>query len=110
MQVNNPMVKAKEADVLCSEKIMKKSEYLVYVVEAQSSTPSVPYGDAFSPITRYCITWLSKTSCRLVITCGIKFFKVGPFFIIIDMPPIINSSQNPLVKGDNRERLEARKF
>lgn len=33
------------------------------------------YGDAFQCQTKYCITWVSKDSCRLVVSTGVKFFK-----------------------------------
>ncbi|KAJ3274549.1 SNF1-interacting protein, partial [Borealophlyctis nickersoniae] len=73
--VNNSMVKAKETELVETDHMLKKQEYLLYVVEARTQTPALPYGDAFSPITRYCISWVSKDSCRLVIHCGIKWFK-----------------------------------
>ncbi|KNC99013.1 uncharacterized protein SPPG_05963 [Spizellomyces punctatus DAOM BR117] len=75
MPVNNPMVKVKEAEVIATERLVKRNDYFIYVVEAQSSTPALPYADAFAPVTRYCITWVTKHSCRLVMTCGVKFFK-----------------------------------
>ncbi|KAJ3176505.1 SNF1-interacting protein [Geranomyces variabilis] len=46
-----------------------------YTVETKSETPALPYADAFNPQTRYCITWVSKTSCRLIMTCGILWHK-----------------------------------
>ncbi|KAJ3018958.1 SNF1-interacting protein [Thoreauomyces humboldtii] len=75
MPVNNPMVKVKEAEVHLSQALVKSSPYLVYVVESRSETPTLPYGDAFNPKTRFCITWVSKTSCKLTMTYGIEWFK-----------------------------------
>ncbi|KAJ3088632.1 hypothetical protein HK102_008300, partial [Quaeritorhiza haematococci] len=73
--VNNPMVKIKEADCFETMHLLKKQEWLVYVVEIRNQTPQVTYGDAFSVITRYCITWVSKDSCRLGLSIGLKWFK-----------------------------------
>lgn len=53
----------------------------MYIIEEITKTPEVPYGDTFQTVTRYCITWKSKDSCQLLITCGIDWLK------------------NPLVKG-----------
>ncbi|KAI9204558.1 uncharacterized protein BJ171DRAFT_618603 [Polychytrium aggregatum] len=73
--VNNPMVKAKEADVNQKETISTRNEGIVYVIDAQSQTPGVPYGDSFALLMRYCITWVTKDSCKLLITGGVKWFK-----------------------------------
>ncbi|KAJ3307787.1 Protein Aster-A [Blyttiomyces sp. JEL0837] len=75
MPFNNPIVKAKEAPVEETLYLLKRTEYFVYVVESRSMTPSVPYGDNFSPMSRTCITWVSKNSCKMTIHTGIKFFK-----------------------------------
>lgn len=40
-----------------------------------AQTPNITYGDAFACQTKYCITWVTKDSCRLVISTGVKFFK-----------------------------------
>ncbi|KAJ3154840.1 SNF1-interacting protein [Geranomyces michiganensis] len=75
MPVNNPMVKVKEAEVHITQTLVKSTPYLSYTVETKSETPALPYADAFNPQTRYCITWVSKSSCRLVMTCGILWHK-----------------------------------
>ncbi|KAJ3410855.1 SNF1-interacting protein [Chytridiales sp. JEL 0842] len=75
MPMNQPMVKAKEAEVDEKNYITKRVEHFIYVVETRNMTPTLPYGDTFSPQTRYCITWNSKTSCKLVISTGIRWFK-----------------------------------
>ncbi|KAJ3028812.1 hypothetical protein HK097_005890, partial [Rhizophlyctis rosea] len=79
--INNSMVKAKEAELLGTDHYLKRTEFLTYIIESRTQTPSLPYGDAFSPMSRYCITWVSKTTCRVVVHTGIKWFK------------------NPMVKG-----------
>ncbi|TPX44985.1 hypothetical protein SeLEV6574_g04160 [Synchytrium endobioticum] len=73
--VNNPMVKVTRADTYENQKITRREEFFVYVVQCQSKTPDVPYADAFAPMSRYCITWVSSTSARLVIHIGVKFMK-----------------------------------
>ncbi|TPX31882.1 hypothetical protein SmJEL517_g04903 [Synchytrium microbalum] len=73
--VSNPMVKVTKADTFETQKIVRREEHLVYVIETKTKTPELPYADAFTPHMRYCITWVSATSCRLVITYGVKFHK-----------------------------------
>ncbi|KAI8800352.1 hypothetical protein BJ742DRAFT_860139 [Cladochytrium replicatum] len=73
--INNSMVKAKEADCQETQTVTKRDEFLSYTIELKSQTPSLPYGDTFSPISQYCITWVSSSSSRLVIHVGCKFMK-----------------------------------
>ncbi|RKO90156.1 hypothetical protein BDK51DRAFT_30167, partial [Blyttiomyces helicus] len=68
MPLNNPMVKIKEAEVTQTEVVSKCVDHL-------SVTAGIPYSDAFSPISRYCITWVSKDSCRLAVSYGLRWFK-----------------------------------
>ncbi|KAJ3193988.1 hypothetical protein HK101_003697 [Irineochytrium annulatum] len=75
MPMNNPMVKVKEAKVNEIAYLLKKQEYFVYVVECRGMTPEVPYGDNFTTMGKYCITWAGKDQCKLLITTSIKFFK-----------------------------------
>lgn len=75
MPMNNPLVKLKVVEVQGNVLIMKREEYFSYVVELQSLTPQVPYGDCFTTETRYCISWVSKSSCRLLISNGMTFIK-----------------------------------
>ncbi|KAI8840248.1 hypothetical protein BC829DRAFT_420817 [Chytridium lagenaria] len=74
-------LKVKEGPVNEVAFLMKEIEYFVYVVECRSQTPDVPYGEDFSPIQRFCITWINKNTCRLKAFVGVRFFK------------------NPLMKG-----------
>ncbi|KAJ3181603.1 SNF1-interacting protein [Gaertneriomyces sp. JEL0708] len=75
MPLSNPMLKIKEAEVIFNFKLIKKVDFLCYVVESTSKTPDVPYGDAFSPVTRYCITWAGVGSCRVSMYVGLKWWK-----------------------------------
>jgi hypothetical protein len=52
------------------------------------------YGDAFACQTKYCITWVSKDSIRLVISTAVKFFK-NPMVKSI----IKSQSQKSLAEG-----------
>ena len=74
-KVDNPMTKVKETDCVEAQTLLKKNEHLCYVVDCQSRTVNMPYGDAFQTTTRYCITFASAQSCRLLITIGVAFSK-----------------------------------
>ncbi|KAJ3227515.1 SNF1-interacting protein [Clydaea vesicula] len=73
--INNPMVKVKETECIESQQILKKTEYLLYVVCLQAQTPAITYGDCFALQTKFCIAWVGKEECKLTISCGVKFFK-----------------------------------
>lgn len=75
MKMDNPMLKLKEFEVKCNTTILKKQDYLVYVVETKSSTPQVPYGDCFTTDAKYCITYQSPNSCKVYITSEVVFSK-----------------------------------
>lgn len=68
-------VKVKETELTATQKKVLQKDHIAYVVEMRSQTLGMPYGDTFALVTRYCITWLSKTSCQLLITCGIDWIK-----------------------------------
>ncbi|KAJ3118756.1 hypothetical protein HDU96_009345 [Phlyctochytrium bullatum] len=73
--LNFLLVRAKEVRVDEFSFMMERKEYLCYVVECRSQTPEVPYGDAFSPITRWCITWINKDTCRVKAHSTIRWYK-----------------------------------
>ncbi|KAL2915107.1 hypothetical protein HK105_205431 [Polyrhizophydium stewartii] len=75
LAMNNPMVKVKEADVKEAQTLIKKTEWIMYIVEAKTSTPQLPFGDCFNPMMRYCITWVTEDTCRLALSIGINFCK-----------------------------------
>ena len=73
--VNNPMVKVKETDCVEEQTIIKRDDYLCYIVDTNSKTVNLPYGDAFQTATRFVLTFVSKDSCRLHVSIGLKWFK-----------------------------------
>ncbi|SAL98337.1 hypothetical protein [Absidia glauca] len=75
MPVSNPMVKVKEAEVVETQVLLKKDDYLRYVIQISTKTAQLPYADAFVPSIRYCISWGSPTHARLSICMGVKFVK-----------------------------------
>ncbi|KAI9321723.1 hypothetical protein BX666DRAFT_2023819 [Dichotomocladium elegans] len=75
LPVSNPMVKIKEAEVVETQVLLKKEEYIRYVVQISTKTAQLPYADAFVPSVRYCISWMSKSSCKLTCSIGVKFVK-----------------------------------
>ncbi|KAI8143142.1 hypothetical protein BJV82DRAFT_611536 [Fennellomyces sp. T-0311] len=75
LPVSNPMVKLKEAEVVETQSILKKEEYIRYVVQISTKTAQLPYADAFIPSVKYCISWISKTQCKLTCSMGVKFIK-----------------------------------
>ncbi|KAH6589479.1 hypothetical protein BASA61_005610 [Batrachochytrium salamandrivorans] len=75
LAMNNPMVKLREVDVKETDHILKQNEWITYSVELRSLTPQVPFGDCFSPAMRFCISWVSKDSCRLIVTIAVNFTK-----------------------------------
>ncbi|KAL0094082.1 hypothetical protein F4703DRAFT_1924803 [Phycomyces blakesleeanus] len=75
MPVSNPMVKVKEAEVVENQVILKKEDYIRYVVQISTKTAQLPYADAFIPSVRYCISWISPTESKLVFHMGVKFVK-----------------------------------
>jgi hypothetical protein len=58
-----------------TQTIVTQRDHLLYVVDIRSQTPGMPYGDTFALVTRYCITWVSRSSCQLLVTCGIEWIK-----------------------------------
>ncbi|ORX45898.1 hypothetical protein DM01DRAFT_1311533, partial [Hesseltinella vesiculosa] len=75
MPVNNPMVKAKEADVVETQVLLKKDPYLRYVVQISTKSAQLPYADAFIPSIRYCISWAGPNQCHISVCLGVKFVK-----------------------------------
>lgn len=75
MIINNPMSKVKETDCIETQVLVKKEEYLAYVVQAGTKAAAVPYSDAFTPYIRYCITHIDKRKSKLKCHIGVKFWK-----------------------------------
>ncbi|KAL9552880.1 hypothetical protein MBANPS3_003554 [Mucor bainieri] len=75
MPVSNPMVKAKETDVTETQEIMQQTECTCYIVSVTTKTPNLPYADAFVPTIRYCITYDTPSTCRLVCSLGVQWLR-----------------------------------
>ncbi|KAL0075818.1 hypothetical protein J3Q64DRAFT_1370407 [Phycomyces blakesleeanus] len=75
MPVTNPMVKAKETNVIETHQILEEKDHLSYAVIISTRTPNLPYADAFIPCIKYCITYTSPSSCILSCSYGIKWLK-----------------------------------
>ncbi|KAF1805942.1 hypothetical protein FB192DRAFT_1365244 [Mucor lusitanicus] len=75
MPVSNPMVKAKETDVTETQEIMQQKEGACYIVSVTTKTPNLPYADAFVPTIRYCITYETASTCRLVCSLGVQWLR-----------------------------------
>ena len=73
-------MKVKETELTASQKKVLQKDHIAYVVEVRSQTLGMPYGDTFALVTRYCITWVSKSSCQLLVTCGIDWIKSPGIF------------------------------
>ncbi|KAI8343352.1 hypothetical protein BC941DRAFT_388418 [Chlamydoabsidia padenii] len=70
----NPMVKG-TADVIETQQILKKQDELCYVIMITTSTPTLPYSDAFIPMIKLCITYNAPNTCRLVCNIGVNWLK-----------------------------------
>ena len=69
------MVKQKETECNETQTILFQQDSIKYIVLATSQTPNITYGDCFAIQIKYCITWVTKDSCKLVISVGLKWFK-----------------------------------
>lgn len=49
--------------------------YSCYVLEVEVNNPDVPYGDFFYSVARYCLTYETATSCRMVVHARVGFRK-----------------------------------
>ncbi|KAI8332417.1 hypothetical protein BC941DRAFT_436607 [Chlamydoabsidia padenii] len=75
MPVANPVVRMNEAEVVETQVILKKEDYLCYVVQISTKTEALPFADAFVPSVRYCITYLDDSRCKLSCSLGVKWLK-----------------------------------
>lgn len=46
-----------------------------YIIDTEADTTGIPYGDAFSFLNRFCITRITRRSCRLNVTGHVKYRK-----------------------------------
>ncbi|KAJ8328738.1 hypothetical protein O5D80_002722 [Batrachochytrium dendrobatidis] len=75
LAMNNPLLKFKEVDVKETSKIIKQTDWITYCVELKTHAPQVPFSDCFNPVIRYCISWVTKDTCRLIVTIAVNFTK-----------------------------------
>ncbi|KAF1803955.1 hypothetical protein FB192DRAFT_1277897 [Mucor lusitanicus] len=75
MPVSNPIVRMKEAEVVETQVLIQKEDYIRYTVQISTKTAALPYADAFIPSVRYCITWISKSECQLTCYLGVRWVK-----------------------------------
>lgn len=75
MPVSNPIVRMKEAEVVETQILINKEDYIRYTVQISTKTAALPYADAFIPSVRYCITWIDQSSCQLTCYLGVRWVK-----------------------------------
>ncbi|KAG0338073.1 SNF1-interacting protein [Podila humilis] len=75
MVVNNPLVKINETECVETQTCEMEEEHLRYSYTVRSSVPAMPYSDAFTPVLRYCITYIGKKECSLTCSSGIEWHK-----------------------------------
>ncbi|KAI8346774.1 hypothetical protein BD560DRAFT_439570 [Blakeslea trispora] len=75
MPVANPIVRLKEAEVVETQILINKEDYIRYTVQISTKTAALPYADAFIPSVRYCITWVTKSECQLTCYLGVRWIK-----------------------------------
>ncbi|KAI8981625.1 hypothetical protein BDF20DRAFT_999755 [Mycotypha africana] len=75
MPVANPIVRMKEAEVVETQMLINKKDYICYTVQISTKTAALPYAEAFIPSVRYCITWVSESECKLTCYLGVRWVK-----------------------------------
>ncbi|CAO3595848.1 unnamed protein product [Absidia cylindrospora] len=75
MPVANPVVRMKEAEVVETQILLRKDDYLCYVVQISTKTEALPFADAFIPSVRYCITYVDDSRCKLTCHLGVRWTK-----------------------------------
>ena len=75
MPVSNPIVRMKEAEVVETQVLINKEDYVRYTVQISTKTAALPYADAFIPSVRYCITRIDQSKCQLTCYLGVKWVK-----------------------------------
>ena len=75
MVVNNPLVKLNQTDCVETHTCEVEEEHLRYSYTVKSSVLAMPYSDAFTPVLRYCITYVGKKECKLTCSSGIEWHK-----------------------------------
>ncbi|KAH7055235.1 hypothetical protein BKA57DRAFT_453347 [Linnemannia elongata] len=75
MVVNNPLVKLNQTDCVENHTCEVEEDHLRYSYTVKSSVLAMPYSDAFTPVLRYCITYVGKNECKLTCSSGIEWHK-----------------------------------
>ncbi|KAF9138673.1 SNF1-interacting protein [Mortierella sp. GBA39] len=75
MVVNNPLVKLNQTDCVETHTCEVEEDHLRYSYIVKSSVLAMPYSDAFTPVLRYCITYVGKNECKLTCSSGIEWHK-----------------------------------
>lgn len=75
MVVNNPLVKLNQTDCVETHTCEVEEDHLRYSYTVKSSVLAMPYSDAFTPVLRYCITYVGKDECNLTCSSGIEWHK-----------------------------------
>ncbi|KAJ3153693.1 hypothetical protein HDU86_005192 [Geranomyces michiganensis] len=70
-----PMLSKQTAGGFEKQTVLKYVARSAYVVECTVKTPKAPYGEFFSPVTRYCITHAGPGKARLKVTVKVDFTK-----------------------------------
>lgn len=75
MVVNNPLVKLNQTDCVETHTCDVEEDHLRYSYTVKSSVLAMPYSDAFTPVLRYCITYIGENECKLTCSSGIEWHK-----------------------------------
>ncbi|KAF9149521.1 SNF1-interacting protein [Linnemannia schmuckeri] len=75
MMVNNPLVKLNQTDCVEAHTCEVEEDHLRYSYTVKSNVLAMPYSDAFTPVLRYCITYVEKNECKLMCSSGIEWHK-----------------------------------
>ncbi|KAG0743102.1 hypothetical protein G6F62_005737 [Rhizopus arrhizus] len=119
MPVTNPMVKAKETQVIETQQVLSEQDRLSYVVLVTTKTPNLPYADTFLPSIKYCITYISPSKSKIQCSMGIKWLRSvlvksmiksaamkGMAETINSLLPILQQIQQPQgIKRQKREQV-----
>ncbi|KAI7831480.1 hypothetical protein BC939DRAFT_437194 [Gamsiella multidivaricata] len=75
MVVNNPLVKLNQADCVETQTCEVDEDYIRYSYIIRSNVAAMPYSDAFTPMSRYCVTYVDKNRSKLTCSSGIEWHK-----------------------------------
>ncbi|KAI9468461.1 MAG: hypothetical protein EXX96DRAFT_513009 [Benjaminiella poitrasii] len=80
MPISNPMVKAKQVEVIETIEVARREAPDVFVVRVTTETPGLPYADSFRPVIQYCVM-TNGVGCRLKCSVGVEWVKSVSFFV-----------------------------